>query len=180
MKVKSGLNKVKEKNAVKEQKSAKEQKSLKAQKSAKPQKPVRAQKPVKLQKPVKPQRPAKPQVPAEWLYLTDRQITVRDVAAAFDSEERVEIWEEAGVAEVILNDKASMDMEITEADLGDEESNRFLQENQVKTLFLVTIPPLEFEAAKDCMEKIIAANGGFFCGDTEDFTPVVRLIWERR
>ncbi|MDY2628436.1 MAG: hypothetical protein SOW08_09020 [Lachnospiraceae bacterium] len=123
---------------------------------------------------IKTQKAAKPAVPAEWLYMTDREITVRDIAAAFESEEKVEIWEEAGVAEVILNEKASMDMEITETDLGDEESNRFLQENQVKTLFLVTIPPLEFEAAKGCMEIITAVNGGFFCGDTEDFTPVVK------
>lgn len=123
---------------------------------------------------IKSQKTVKPVVVAEWLYMTDREITVRDIASAFASQEMVEIWEDAGVAEVILGEKASMDMEWTENDLGDEESNRFLEENQVKTLFLVTIPPLEFEAAKGCMEKIIAANGGFFCGDTQDFTPVVR------
>lgn len=123
---------------------------------------------------IKSQKAVKPAVVAEWLYMTDREITVRDIASAFAPQEMVEIWEDAGVAEVILGEKSSMDMEWTENDLGDEESNRFLEENQVKTLFLVTIPPLEFEAAKVCMEKIIAANGGFFCGDTQDFTPVVR------
>lgn len=123
---------------------------------------------------IKSQKEVKPAVVAEWLYMTDREITVRDIASAFAPQEMVEIWEDAGVAEVILGEKSSMDMEWTENDLGDEESNRFLEENQVKTLFLVTIPPLEFEAAKVCMEKIIAANGGFFCGDTQDFTPVVR------
>ncbi|MGN0294653.1 MAG: hypothetical protein ACI4D3_11695 [Lachnospiraceae bacterium] len=116
----------------------------------------------------------KPSVPAEWLYMTDREIGIREIASSFESEEMTEIWEEAGVAEVILGEKSSMDMELTENDLGDEESNRFLQENQVKTLFLVTVPPLDFERAKECMEKITAANGGFFCGDTDDFTPVVR------
>lgn len=123
---------------------------------------------------IKSQKEVKPAVVAEWLYMTDREITVRDIASAFAPQEMVEIWEDAGVAEVILGEKSSMDMEWMENDLGDEESNRFLEENQVKTLFLVTIPPLEFEAAKVCMEKIIAANGGFFCGDTQDFTPVVR------
>ena len=113
-------------------------------------------------------------IPAEWLYMTDREIGVREIASSFESEKMCEIWEEAGVAEVILGEKASMDMELTENDLGDEESNRFLQENQVKTLFLVTVPPLEFEKARECMEKIAAANGGFFFGDTDDFTPVVR------
>lgn len=126
-----------------------------------------SEKPVSSVKPV-------PSVPAEWLYMTDREIGIREIASSFKSEEMTEIWEEAGVAEVILGEKASMDMELTENDLGDEESNRFLQENQVKTLFLVTVPPLEFEKARECMKKITAANGGFFCGDTDDFTPVVR------
>ena len=114
-------------------------------------------------------------MPGEWLYFASAETTVREIAGALEGEAyELEIWEDAGVAEVILGEKSSMDMEWTENDLGDEESNRFLEENQVKTLFLVTIPPLEFEAAKVCMEKIIAANGGFFCGDTQDFTPVVR------
>lgn len=130
-------------------------------------KAIQGSKTVQSSKPV-------PSVPSEWLYMTDREIGVREIAASFESEEMTEIWEAAGVAEVILGEKASMDMELTEADLGDGESNRFLQENQINTLFLVTVPPLEFEKAKACMEKIIAANGGFFCGDTEDFTPTVR------
>ncbi|MDO5409267.1 MAG: hypothetical protein Q4F21_02305 [Lachnospiraceae bacterium] len=122
---------------------------------------------------IKKEKKVTPSVPAEWLYMTDREITVREIAAAFEAEEMVEIWEAAAVAEVILREKASMDLEQTETDLGDEESNAFLQANQVKSLFLVTIPPLEFETAKAAMKKITAKNGGFFCGDTEDFLPRV-------
>ncbi|MDY4971512.1 MAG: hypothetical protein SO101_14850 [Lachnospiraceae bacterium] len=136
-------------------------------------KAIQGSKTVQSGKTVQSSKPV-PSVPSEWLYMTDREIGVREIAASFESEEMTEIWEAAGVAEVLLGEKDSMDMELTENDLGDEESNRFLEENQVKTLFLVTVPPLEFEKAKACMEKIIAANGGFFCGDTEDFTPTVR------
>lgn len=125
-------------------------------------------------KQIKVKKNTKPTVPAEWLYMTEREITVRDIAASFEQPEMVEIWEAAGVAEVILSEKASMDMEMTETDLGDEESNRFLQEHDVKTLFLVIIPPVEYESAKACMLKIMERNGGFFCGDTDDFTPVVK------
>lgn len=123
---------------------------------------------------IKTKKNIQPAVPAEWLYMTNREITVRDIAASFASEEMVEIWEEAGVAEVILGEKASMDMELTETDLGDEESNDFLRKHGVKTLFLVTIPPAEHELAKGCMLQIIEKNGGLFCGDTEDFSPVVK------
>ena len=32
----------------------------------------------------------------------------------------------------------------------------------------------EFETAKKAMNKIAASLGGLFCGDTEDFTPVLQ------
>ena len=123
---------------------------------------------------IKAKKNSQPTVPAEWLYLTEQEITTADIAAAFEDQEKVEIWEAAGVAEVILGEKASMDMEWTENDLGDEVSNQFLEQHQIKNVFLVTIPPQEYEAAQSAMRKIMEKNGGFFCGDTEDFTPVVQ------
>lgn len=134
-------------------------------------------KPQIVKKPVKKEIPA---VPAEWLYLSEQKITVRDIADAFaDSNVLVELWEEAGVAEVVLDEKNSMDVEWTEPDLGDEESNAFLEEKQAKSLFFVTVPPESFELARACMVKIIEKNGGLFCGDTEDFTPVVAIDPDR-
>lgn len=130
-------------------------------------------KPQNIKKPVKQELPS---VPSEWLYLTDREITVRDIAEAFtDTDTLVELWEEAGVVEVILDEKASMDVEWTELDLGDEEGNAFLESHQTESLFFVTVPPERFDAAQSCMEKIIERNGGLFCGDTEDFMPTVTL-----
>ena len=113
-------------------------------------------------------------VPAEWLYLSPSEVSVRDLSDSFENPEQIEIWEDAKVEEVILSEKASMDMEWYECDLGDEESNAFLEKHQIRTMYVVTIPPQEFEAARTCMQKITARNGGFFCGDTDDFTPVVK------
>ena len=45
-------------------------------------------------------------------------------------------------------------------------------EHQVKTVFLVTFKPETYEEAKLVMRKIMEKTGGFFCGDTEDFTPM--------
>lgn len=115
-----------------------------------------------------------PAVTAEWLYLADHAVTVRDIAEAFENPDMVEIWEEAGVAEVILGEKASMDMEWIETDLGEEEGNRFLETHQIQTVFMVTIPPQEYEKASLCMKKITEKNGGFFCGDNKDFAPTVQ------
>ena len=45
-------------------------------------------------------------------------------------------------------------------------------EHQVKTVFLVTFKPETYEEAKLVMRRIMDKTGGFFCGDTEDFTPM--------
>ena len=127
----------------------------------------------KLEK-IKNQKKKTVNVPAEWLYLSPSEVSVRDLSDSFENPEQIEIWEDARVAEVILGEKASMDMEWYECDLGDEESNAFLEKHQIRTMYVVTIPPQEFEAARICMQKITARNGGFFCGDTDDFTPMVK------
>ena len=44
--------------------------------------------------------------------------------------------------------------------------------HQVKTVFLVTFKLETYEEAKLVMRKIMEKTGGFFCGDTEDFTPM--------
>ena len=86
--------------------------------------------------------------PGEWLYFAPANVTVRSIYEVLTDDYEVEIWEDAGVLEIGLNDGA--------------------------TLFLVTLKPEEFETAKKAMNKIAASLGGLFCGDTEDFTPVLQ------
>lgn len=116
----------------------------------------------------------KPDFPLHWYYMATSDITVEDLKAAVASDDYdIEIWKEAGVLEVGIEEKASMDFEACELDLRDEYSNQFLKEHEVKVLFFVTLPPIAFEKCEKVMRKIITANGGFFCADTDDFTPVI-------
>lgn len=116
----------------------------------------------------------KPDFPLHWYYMATSDITVEDLKAAVASDDYdIEIWKEAGVLEVGIEEKASMDFEACELDLRDEYSNQFLKEHEVKALFFVTLPPIAFEKCEKVMRKIISANGGFFCADTDDFTPVI-------
>ena len=138
----------------------------------KKKKNVFQKKPVTKPEPVK---KAAPQVTAEWLYMTDRELSVREISEAFDNPKTCEFWEAAGVAEVVLTEKASMDLELIDLDRGDEEGNAFLEKNQAKVLYQVTIVPECYELSKAAMETILKAHGGLFCGDNEDFSPQVSL-----
>ena len=84
-----------------------------------------------------------PKVPAEWLYLF----------------------------EVELPEAGSVDFEDLEGTLGDEESDAWLQEQQIHTVFAVTIRPDDYELAKKVMEHIVSLVDGYFCADNENLQP---------
>ena len=114
-------------------------------------------------------------IPSNWYYMSENEVGVIDIKKQLDEmEQETEIWEEAGVLEIILGEAGSMDMEAIEDDFEDEYSRAFLEEHQVKRLFCVTIKPEVYDKAKEVMEVICGKLGGFFCGDTEDFTPVYK------
>lgn len=53
------------------------------------------------------------------------------------------------------------------------EGDAYLKENEIHAVAAVTIRPEDYEKAKEVMLYIIEKLGGYFCGDTADFTPVV-------
>ena len=117
-----------------------------------------------------------PKLPSQWLFLAKEEVTARDVKNALDDCECVEleIWEAIGIVEVVLSDGKSIDFEQTEVDLGDAYSNDFLEKQGAKALFYVTIHPDSATLVQPVMKHLLSKVDGIFCGDTEDFTPVVR------
>lgn len=115
-----------------------------------------------------------PAVPGEWLYMCTKEISVQDMKQAFgtDCSYDIEVWEEAGVLEIGFGEKSSFDMEAAEIHPKDEITTAFAGEHGVKNVFLVTFKPEDYEEAKKIMKTICDTCGGFFCGDTENFTPV--------
>ena len=113
-----------------------------------------------------------PKEPAEWLYLFEGEIKLRQIYELLkDSPWNVEYWEEAEVLEVELPEAGSVDFEDLEGTLGDEESDAWLQEQQIHTVFAVTIRPDDYELAKKVMEHIVSLVSGYFCADNENLQP---------
>ena len=111
-------------------------------------------------------------MPAEWLYLFEGEIKLRQIYELLkDSPWNVEYWEEAEVLEVELPEAGSVDFEDLEGTLGDEESDAWLQEQQIHTVFAVTIRPDDYELAKKVMEHIESLVDGYFCADNENLQP---------
>jgi len=117
-----------------------------------------------------------PQVPGDWLYLSTESIELSAIKDTLKETHSVEYWEEAGVLEVELETEkaASVDFETVDMKRADEATAEYLQQNGIQTVFLVSISPEVYDVSKTVMEKVMEAHGGYFCGDTADFTPVVK------
>lgn len=126
-------------------------------------------------KPQKDNRRSGASIPGEWLYFSPKEVTVRQIAALLPNDlYELEIWEEAGVLEVEIGDACSVDIEHTQIHPRDEITHAFARENHCKEVFLVTFVPEHYEKAKEVMLQILKGNGGLFCGDTEDFSPILK------
>ena len=94
-------------------------------------------------------------------------------SALADTVYKVEFWEDAQVLEIALGESGCLDVEVIEPRLEEKEADAFLEKHQVKFLCYITFKPENYEAARSVMEHICGRIGGFFCGDTEDFTPLI-------
>lgn len=119
------------------------------------------------------QQDKKQKTPGDWLYLLPEPKELAAIKEVLEADYSVEYWEAAGVLEVQLSE-TSMDFETVEMKRADEATKVYLKENGIYTVFLVSVVPDAFEEAEKVMKKLIASAGGYFCGDTADFTPVVR------
>lgn len=111
-----------------------------------------------------------------WFYLSPEAVGAADIAAALEPMEgiQIELWKEAGVIEVEVPEKRSMDIEEIPADLRDEYSNEFLKAFQTRALFAVTIDTDNYDFMEKIMRYTVEKLGGMFCGDTDNFEPVIK------
>lgn len=110
----------------------------------------------------------------DWLYFCPKQITVRDLYETLKTEHNVEIWEDAGILEVLMSEKSSFDVETAQIHPKDEITQSFAAEQGAECVFLITFVPEDYEKAETVMKQILSGFGGVFCGDTQDFMPQMR------
>lgn len=110
----------------------------------------------------------------DWLYFCKEEIGVRELYEVVKDSYETEIWEEAGVLEIVLGEKSSFDIEQGKIHPKDEITQQFANEQGAACVFLATFSPDEYDVAERIMKIMLERFGGLFCGDTEDFMPQLR------
>ena len=115
----------------------------------------------------------KADVPGEWLYFAPEAVDVRQIADVLDGTCELEIWQEAGVLEIMYGGESSMDMEEGTIHPKDQVTAAFAEEHDCDRVYLVTFSAEEYEKVLPVMRHILQECGGIFCVDTEDFKPIL-------
>lgn len=121
-------------------------------------------------------KPLRVATPSGWYYMNKTSMTVEDLARGFDADlYDIEVWVEAGVLEVGVAEKLSIDIEQCELDLGDEYSNEFIADNGINSVFYISFKSSEEEKCMPILKEMLTRLDGMLCADSDDFSPIIRV-----
>lgn len=109
----------------------------------------------------------------DWFYMNSKKVNSTNINNSIKNISAIttEIWDDADILEIELQNKSSIDFEPLEPHFNDNNDNAFLIEHNILTLYMVTFSPEQFEEVTEIFHIIIEAIGGFFCADNEQFMP---------
>lgn len=111
----------------------------------------------------------------DWYYMSAHEITAADLKAAAAEMDGLtaDLWTEANVLELTLEDGTVIDFEPMRPQFKDAQDNQFLKARGIKTLFAVTADGGEETKVTAVLKSLSEKAGGFFCADTPDFKPEI-------
>lgn len=110
----------------------------------------------------------------DWLYMNSKEISVVDIKKVLKDDFELEVWKEAGVLEVEI-EEASLDFEMSNRlSFKDEIADTYVKDNDIHVMFYVSFKSEIETKAHEVMKKIATDLGGEFLADTEDLMPRIK------
>ena len=114
----------------------------------------------------------KTSITGDWFYMNAKETPLRCLYDVLKEQSKdIELWETAGVMEINLSPKTTLDFEEMKPYFRDEEGAAFLTKHQVQSMYMVSFSSEDYEKVLPFFETIIAECDGFFCADTANFYP---------
>lgn len=111
-------------------------------------------------------------ITGDWFYMNHKETPIRTLyEAIIKYTDNVELWEAAGVMEISLSPKSSLDFEEMKPYFRDPDGAEFLSKHQIQSMYMVTFPSDQFDNITPIFDSILSECDGFFCADTSDFYP---------
>ena len=129
---------------------------------------------VKVTKTTSKEMPKKKEKQLELLYMSPVCLSVEQMQQAMKivgGKEEIHIWPELDIMEFVLSDETTVDVETMTDYINDEEDKKFLEEQQIISVYAVTLLESTMESFLPYVKALIKEFGGFLCTDSDDFTP---------
>ncbi len=110
----------------------------------------------------------------DLFYMSPMELSAREIAFLLkDSKElSIELWEEMNILEIELPNENSLDFEPLEASFQSPSDAAFIKNRNIKTIFAINLDEADLDTAIPYFDQIVQEYSGFFCADSDDFTPV--------
>lgn len=113
-------------------------------------------------------------LPQGWLLLGKEAYTVEDIKNILDADTYdIEIWIEAGILEIGIDEKNSMDIETLKTSFGDEFTDSFLAENEIQSVFYISFRPEVYPECRQIMKHMVGTLNCIICADSQDLMPQI-------
>lgn len=109
----------------------------------------------------------------EFYYMTPTETDAKSLSLCIHtvSEEKIEVWRELNLMEVILDNDSLIFQDASECFV-DPLDLEFIHGHKIKTMYQISYDAADSEAVKKIMSEIITHKGGFICSDTDSFEPI--------
>lgn len=121
-----------------------------------------------------PTKVVKETIQKEWIFLTTEDMEVTALKNILEEAYELEIWEAAGVLEVILPSGEGVDFEETAVRDNDTLLLEQMEAENMQRIYLVTVGTESKEEFTSLFQKILAETEGFFLADNENLTPMIK------
>lgn len=110
-----------------------------------------------------------------YYYMSPTELSAKELSAVIlarvpQYKEQLECWDAAGVIEIELGEKSSIDIEKLPL-FEDEADQKFLKKHQIQSIFSIQLLDDDLEQLKTIFSAVVSDLGGFVCADTENFQP---------
>lgn len=115
----------------------------------------------------------------ELLYMGNKEVTVKELEEVLvegmteEQKETVQIWPQIQIMEITLPSEQVVDVESMNGFMDNEEDLVFMKDNDIQTVYALTMEETALEAFAPYAEKWMTAFGGFVCSDSDDFMPMI-------
>ena len=109
----------------------------------------------------------------EYYFMTPEDITAKELSQKIKAveEEKIEIWPELNLMEVVLEHDSLIFQDARECFI-DPLDQEFLQQRKIKSMYQISFDERDMDGVRTVLTELMKACKGLVCSDTDAYEPI--------